>query len=111
MSGIRNKQSKKSAKNSSNLIYKKKPHANAEIVQEGKRACPICGEEMRTATENNLIIDVCDEHGVWLDSGELEKIKLKISSKNNRSKRKAIAKAKEEGVKDGVIFGWWALFF
>jgi Zn-finger nucleic acid-binding protein len=44
---------------------------------EGTRACPACSVEMRKqvfAYESGVPMDVCDEHGIWLDSGELQRI-------------------------------------
>jgi Zn-finger nucleic acid-binding protein len=44
---------------------------------EGVRTCPSCGEPMAKrvyAYESGVPTDVCDEHGVWLDQGELERI-------------------------------------
>ncbi len=45
-----------------------KRHAKEDIVPTGERICPICG------SRESLKIDVCDDHGVWLDTGELETI-------------------------------------
>lgn len=44
---------------------------------EQSRSCPTCGEAMGKrvfAYESGVPIDVCHEHGVWLDQGELERI-------------------------------------
>lgn len=44
---------------------------------EQPRACPICAGEMTKqvyAYESGVPMDVCDEHGIWLDEGELERI-------------------------------------
>lgn len=50
-----------------------------ELVQEASRdarACPVCQRAMRVAeyAASGVVIDECIEHGVWLDSGELERI-------------------------------------
>ncbi|MDP8256831.1 MAG: zf-TFIIB domain-containing protein [Candidatus Alcyoniella australis] len=40
-----------------------------------QRLCPVCGEKMRQTNysySSHVIIDHCDKHGVWLDSGEIE---------------------------------------
>ncbi|MEC7946947.1 MAG: zf-TFIIB domain-containing protein [Myxococcota bacterium] len=34
-------------------------------------ACPICSAEMTTETRSGVTIDVCPEHGIWLDRKEL----------------------------------------
>jgi Zn-finger nucleic acid-binding protein len=36
--------------------------------------CPLCGEGMTLDRYHDVQIDHCIEHGVWLDSGELEAI-------------------------------------
>lgn len=46
-------------------------------ANEGVRACPACGVEMDKrvfAYESGVPIDVCREHGIWLDDGELHRI-------------------------------------
>ena len=34
--------------------------------------CPRCDEEMIVVEYQNVEVDYCEEHGVWLDRGELE---------------------------------------
>ena len=48
--------------------------ANAELVAEGERRCPICSEKMATIRDYDIRVDACAEHGTWLDSDELESI-------------------------------------
>ena len=46
-------------------------------ASEDIRTCPTCGTEMSKqvfAYESGVTTDVCDEHGVWLDEGELHRI-------------------------------------
>jgi Zn-finger nucleic acid-binding protein len=46
-------------------------------TDEGQRTCPTCGTLMGKrvfAYESGVPIDVCEQHGVWLDHGELERI-------------------------------------
>ncbi|MFT4977252.1 MAG: Zn-finger nucleic acid-binding protein [Myxococcota bacterium] len=33
--------------------------------------CPVCGDAMRSETIHDVEVDVCDQHGVWLDQKEL----------------------------------------
>ena len=47
---------------------------NRNLVAEGERPCPICGDKMKTQTEFDVIVDVCPQHGVWLDKNELGRI-------------------------------------
>lgn len=46
-------------------------HDNDTLVPGGQRACPICGTHMTLITEQSVTMDICEEHGVWLDQGEL----------------------------------------
>ena len=36
--------------------------------------CPICSNEMNKENRGGVEIDVCEEHGLWLDKGELFQI-------------------------------------
>ncbi|HHH11753.1 MAG TPA: hypothetical protein ENK23_06745 [Sorangium sp.] len=53
-------------------------HARAEVDTHVRRVlpCPCCGGGMRTSRVQQawLDIDSCDEHGVWYDRGELERV-------------------------------------
>ena len=33
--------------------------------------CPVCGAEMVQETIHGVVIDICAQHGAWLDHGEL----------------------------------------
>ena len=50
--------------------------------------CPVCGTRMRAEDVDRISILVCDEHGVWLDKGDLELIKLNTNAKNVRRIRR-----------------------
>jgi|GEM_PF-2880598 len=44
--------------------------------REAKHPCPVCGEIMKEhiyLRGNNLLVDRCPEHGVYLESGELQR--------------------------------------
>lgn len=46
----------------------------SEVDLEQPVNCPRCGEEMRRGrylADCPVLVDKCDEHGVWLDDGEL----------------------------------------
>lgn len=49
-----------------------------ELAQvEAVRTCPVDGAPMTKsvfAYESGVPIDVCDEHGIWLDAGELDQV-------------------------------------
>jgi Zn-finger nucleic acid-binding protein len=36
--------------------------------------CPVCAASLVRKLRNRVPIDVCEQHGVWLDRGELEEI-------------------------------------
>ena len=56
---------------------------NEELVPSGERECPICKKKMKAEIFHNITIDVCPNHGVWLDSGELQTlIGLAVPKKN-----------------------------
>lgn len=38
-------------------------------------ACPTCSKPMRAMTASGVHIDVCAEHGTWMDAGEAELIR------------------------------------
>ena len=47
-----------------------------EAAQESTRICPIDGERMNKEVAHMIVIDRCPKcQGVWLDGGELEKMK------------------------------------
>ena len=37
-------------------------------------ACPICKKNMKEEKRDGVTIDICPEHGVWLDKGELHEL-------------------------------------
>mgnify|MGYP004311724739 CR=1 FL=1 len=61
-------------------------------------------------------MDVCEEHGVWLDKGELETIVAKVEdlvgARLRGSRRSAVRRARQSGKREGKIagatFGFWS---
>ncbi len=52
-------------------------------ASEDARTCPTCGAPMAKrvfAYESGVTTDVCDEHGVWLDDGELHRIEAWVEA-------------------------------
>ena len=66
---------------------------------------PICGTIMALESRFNVIVDVCREHGIWLDKGELPRIIDRIQC----HQRVAIRKARRDGKVSGALWGWWSL--
>lgn len=84
---------------------------NESLVPAGERPCPICGNKMDVEMMSGAEIDVCPDHGVWLDRGELPKILRRSSSIARPSQVEAIRKARRDGKTSGIIFGVWSLLF
>ncbi|MBN2712948.1 MAG: zf-TFIIB domain-containing protein [Planctomycetes bacterium] len=87
------------------------PHENSQIKPEGERPCPICGAVMESNIVKGVNVDLCAEHGVWLDNGELESIVRKIKGYEKRRASSAAKKAKSEGKRDALALGWLSLLF
>ena len=70
---------------------------------------------MHVERKEKVEVDVCSEHGVWLDRGTLEEITKAVQRKTkafDRSLRRvAVDKAKKEGMVLGSAFGWVPLLF
>lgn len=86
-----------------------KSNPNDAIVPPGQRPCPICQQKMSPSCEYGITLDVCEEHGIWFDRGELQAIVSSIRSNDLVSGREAIEKAKREGKLDAMFLGSWSL--
>ena len=71
------------------------PTENAATVPHGDRPCPICGKKMAIDYERGIQTDVCSEHGVWLDVGELGLIMLHVRMQQRRLNDGALREAIE----------------
>lgn len=78
---------------------------NAKMVPEGKRGCPICKAPMQTQRNEAETIDVCEEHGVWLDRFELERMFLARARRRARMTKRQVGDAFEKGQLDGWFWG------
>ena len=85
--------------------------SNDAIVPSGERECPICKRVMRVEMESGIHVDVCNDHGIWLDRGELPSILSSIRSGQRINRAQAIRKAKRDGKLSGAMFGVWSLMF
>jgi Zn-finger nucleic acid-binding protein len=52
-------------------------------------------------------VDVCKEHGIWLDKGELTKILIDAKKSSGKA---AAARARKKGRYEGIFFGWLSFF-
>ncbi|MEZ4390368.1 MAG: zf-TFIIB domain-containing protein [Polyangiales bacterium] len=80
-------------------------------------ACPVCGQSMQKQNiPQGIELDLCNEHGVWLDRGELEAMLLReTAAKPARGGRAAKAPAAEGGFgatleRAGAQFGRSAVY-
>ena len=79
------------------MAYSASP--NDQIVPPGERECPICKKKMIVEVVEGVSLDSCQEHGVWLDFGELQGMMSRIRRGERISRRDAVKRAKEEGRK------------
>lgn len=79
--------------------------ANATLVAEGARRCPICQAPMQTERRNDETIDACDEHGIWLDRHELERMFLRRMRRAGVRIRRVRAEAHGRGALHGMFWG------
>lgn len=84
-------------------------HANEKVRPTGQRPCPICKEPLLSSTERGTTVDLCLEHGVWLDRGELDQLLSKVAMAGKSSRRATVDKARRSGVTRGLFLGVWAL--
>lgn len=77
---------------------KSAPHPSA-------RCCPVCGKCMEPRTLHRTEIDVCLEHGVWLDRGELETISRRLRLKKRFAERHPAAATRKQGREEGSFWG------
>ncbi len=63
---------------------------------------------MRTESQFGVAVDVCPDHGVWLDHGELEMIVTAMKAVPPAVRWQVIEKARREGKMQGALFGLWA---
>lgn len=55
--------------------------------------CPVCKQRMKMEKIEGAWVDICAEHGVWLDKGEIEHV---------------IESAKEIGKAEGFVTRLWS---
>ena len=84
---------------------------NEEIVPTGERECPICKQRMESFEEQGVIIEACEEHGIWLDRGELEAILHRVRSRDRLSRDMAIRNAIKSERKAAQMWCAWTIAF
>jgi|KBSSwiStaDraftv2_1062776.scaffolds.fasta_scaffold658491_1 Zn-finger nucleic acid-binding protein len=81
----------------------------------GTLPCPVCGVPMHVEVKQHVEVDVCEQHGIWLDKDELDGIAKAIRARTQTFERAlrrvAVDKAKQSARIAGANFGFWALLF
>lgn len=55
-----------------------------KVITEKNKRCPECSLRMKKMLfiPGNILLDQCDNHGIWFDSTELEKIISSVKDEN-----------------------------
>jgi Zn-finger nucleic acid-binding protein len=85
--------------------------SNDALVEAGERPCPICGDTMEVTLDYGVHLDFCEDHGIWLDAGEMPRMLSRIRAGERVSSKSAVRKARREGKMSGTLFGVWSLMF
>jgi Zn-finger nucleic acid-binding protein len=95
----------------SRKVHQPEPHPNAALVPEGERRCVICGSRMTRQFQEGVAVDVCEEHGIWLDKNQLPRIISRIRERGHEVRRAAMQRTYEEGKKEGrEEAAWWGFW-
>jgi Zn-finger nucleic acid-binding protein len=81
----------------------------------GTLPCPVCGVPMDVERKENVEIDVCAEHGIWLDQGRIEAITKAVELRSRvferSNARVAVQNERDKAMLYGSAFGWWSFLF
>ncbi len=68
--------------------------------------CPTCGEAMRVVFKHGVSADICPEHGIWLDNGELDRIICRIRERAGGQAKTHAQKERARGalLGPGMVF-------
>ena len=69
-------------------------------------SCPCCGQRMKRKIMKGVAIDLCVEHGIWLDKGELTAI---MARTRGAARKAATEQSLRKGRWEGIMYGWWSL--
>ena len=72
--------------------------------------CPICQTAMVKNITHGVEVDVCREHGIWLEKGELPKIIARVRSIYSDGMAHQKQENREKGRLEGIFFGWLSFF-
>ena len=78
---------------------------------EERRLCPVCLAPLTRERFRGEWIDGCEEHGLWLDNGEIERILARRRHSLTEARKRALSQARRDGKFSGILFGWLSLFW
>ena len=79
--------------------------------QPSQWQCPVCQEQMGVEVYQSISVDVCPQHGVWFDLGEVPALLARVRSSERQDRMSAIREARTNGKISGVLFGALAFLF
>ncbi len=79
------------------------PLARPVVTRTEPLRCPICSNPMQIERIHQIAVEVCAEHGVWFDRGEVATFERRILAGERLATSEAMAAARKEG----KISGWW----
>lgn len=92
------------------LAARSSGHENDKLVPPGQRPCPICGLTMQPQSRQSISVDVCPDHGVWLDNGKVEAITEAVSVSRSLKTRRDVERLCTRAKLKGTLFGWLSFF-
>jgi Zn-finger nucleic acid-binding protein len=75
------------------------------------RLCPVCAAPLIHEERHRVPVDVCEEHGIWLDRGELQEIIQRDWVQHADLDEERLLIARREGKMSGALFGWLSLLW
>jgi Zn-finger nucleic acid-binding protein len=79
------------------------PLTRPTVARTEPLRCPICGDPMQIERIHQIPVDVCPQHGIWFDRGEVAAFERRIKAGERLTTSEAVATARKEG----KISGWW----
>lgn len=73
---------------------------------EATVTCPVCGAPMSREVVYRSVVHVCEDHGAWLERGQLESIVRSVQARGIARSRQSASKVRSKTVREGVVLGW-----
>lgn len=87
------------------------PQASSAAPAPSRLACPVCARPMSAERQYRITLDICEEHGVWFDRGELPELIDRLNRINRIKNDAAVREATRSGKLRGIFGGWVSLLF